>query len=116
MTKNLGTGVSGYLDPEGRSWETTVFQSSKPILDKELNLGQDTEQDMERRFRKRAMPSGWLAADFLDTADNTSGIFLVSAVVDELSAYEVVRRRTLIFTRPAFDRLVRGPAKDAADE
>lgn len=91
MTKNLGTGVSGYLEPEGRSWETTVFQSSKPVLDKELNLGQDTEQLQERRHRKRAMPSGWLAADFLDTADNTAGIFTVSAVVDELNIPQDLR-------------------------
>lgn len=37
-------------------------------------------------------------------------------VVDELSAYEVMRRRKLIFTRPAFDLLVRGPAKEPVDE
>ena len=36
--KNLGSLVSGYLDPEGRNWETAVYQSGKPVLDKELNL------------------------------------------------------------------------------
>ncbi len=29
--------------------------------------------------------------------------------VDQLNAYEVLRRRTLIFTKPAFERLVRDP-------
>lgn len=31
-------------------------------------------------------------------------------IVDELNAYEVLRRRKLIFTRPAFERLVQDPA------
>ena len=30
-------------------------------------------------------------------------------LVEELSAYEVLRGRKLIFTRPAFERLVRDP-------
>lgn len=40
-------------------------------------------------------------------------------VVDELNAYEVLRRQKLIFTRPAFERLVQDPVAmrvDALDE
>lgn len=83
-TKNLGPAVSGYLDPEGRAWETTVYQSGKPVLDKELNLIQDTEQDMELRLRRRSMPSGWISDDFLGTSDMTGPIYTLSAVANEL--------------------------------
>lgn len=83
-TKDLGPAVSGYLDPEGRNWETTVYQSGKPVLDKELNLTQDTEQDMELRLRRRSLPSGWISDDFLNTSLSNSAIFTVSATANEL--------------------------------
>ena len=35
-------------------------------------------------------------------------------VVDELAAYEVLRRKKLIFTESAFERLVHGPAESGA--
>lgn len=92
MTKDLGAGVSGYLEPEGRNWESIVYQASKPILDKELNLIQDAEQEQERRIRRRSfMPSGWLASDFLDTADNTAALFTASAVANELNIPQDLR-------------------------
>lgn len=90
-TKSYGGGVSGYLDPEGRGWETAVFQSSKPVLDKELNLVQDAEQENERRFRKRTFPSGWLSDDFLATSSSTSAIFTASAVANELAIPQDLR-------------------------
>ncbi len=90
-TKNLGAGVSGYLDPEGRNFETTVYQSGKPVLDKELNLAQDTEQDLELRTRRRTAPSGWIADDFLSTSDMTSGIFTASATANELKIPQDLR-------------------------
>jgi hypothetical protein len=83
-TKNYGPAVSGYLDPEGRSWETGVYQASKPVLDKELNLIQDAAQNEIRRFGKRSLPSGWLADDFLNTSNMTAAIFGTSATADEL--------------------------------
>jgi hypothetical protein len=83
-TKNLGTGVSGWLDPEGRNFETTVYQASKPVLDKELNLIQDVGQDQGRRIQKRSFPSGWLMADFLTTSDMTAAIYTASTTADEL--------------------------------
>jgi len=73
-TKNYGPGNSGYLDPTDRSWETAVYQASKPILDKELNLVQDAEQEALRRSSKVRAPSGWLSDDFLNSA--------VSALLD----------------------------------
>lgn len=82
--KNYGTGVSGYRDAEGRAWETTVYQASKPVLDAELNLIQDSEQEAEVRLRRKSLPSGWIAEDFLTNSDSTIGIFTGSAVANEL--------------------------------
>src|SRR6478735_591703 len=67
--KNYGAATSGYLDPSGRGWETAVYQASKPVLDKELNLIQDIEQDAFLRLSRRTFPSGWLGDDFLGTSD-----------------------------------------------
>jgi hypothetical protein len=67
-TKNYGPGTSGFLDPEGRNWETTVFQASKPILDKELNLSQDAEQHALRTLVRRSYPSGWISDNFLNSS------------------------------------------------
>lgn len=67
-TKNYGPGTSGYLDPEGRNWETTVYQASKPILDKELNLAQDAEQGALRVLGRKTHPSGWLTDNFLNSS------------------------------------------------
>jgi len=83
-TKNYGTGVSGYRDAEGRAWETTVYQASKPVLDAELNLIQDAEQEAEIRFRRKSIPSGWIAEDFLGNSDSTIGIFTGSSIANEL--------------------------------
>lgn len=77
--KSLGPGVSGYLDPEDRAWETVAYQAGKPVLDKELNLVQDAEQDAELRFRRRSVPSGFLMEDFLSVRAGTTGL---TAIVD----------------------------------
>lgn len=83
--KNLGAGVSGYLNPDGRNWETAVYQASKPVLDKELNLTQDAEQELLSRIRRRSYPSGWVSEDFLTTSSSTSGVQLaVSGVANQL--------------------------------
>lgn len=78
-TKSYGAGTSGYLDAEGRAWETTIFQAGKPVLDKELNLAQDSEQEAEVQFRRRTLPSGWMADDFLNIRAGLTGI---DAIVD----------------------------------
>lgn len=90
-TKDYGSAVSAHLDPEGRNWETTVYQSGKPVLDKELNLVQDTEQDLGLRFRRRTFPSGWIASDFLDTSDMSSAIYSLSANANELEIPQDLR-------------------------
>ena len=84
-TKNFGTIVSGYLDPEGRNWETTVFQAGKPILDKELNLQEDIATDTSRVTRVATSPSGWVCSDFLATSSATTGIFVASVTPNQLS-------------------------------
>jgi hypothetical protein len=66
--KNYGAGTSGYLDPEGRNWETAVNQASKPILDKELNLIQDAGQEAQRTLRRKTFPSGWISENFLNSS------------------------------------------------
>ena len=92
MTKEFGTGVGGWHDPRGRNWETTVFQASKPVLDKELNLAQDSKQDMERRIRLRSFTSGWISEDILDSGDMSAAIFLSTGVPDELTIRMVLER------------------------
>lgn len=83
--KNYGPLVSGYLDPDGRNWETTVFQAGKPVLDKELNLQEDIATDTNRLVRVRTNPSGWLAAvvggfprTSLDSSDVSGDLFATS--------------------------------------
>ena len=77
-SKNLGPGVSGYLNPDARAWETTVFQAGKAVLDKELNLQQDVDGGAGQLALRRTMPSGWLADDFLSTSDMSSAIFVAT--------------------------------------
>ncbi len=72
-TKNYGPATSGYRDPEGRSWETTVFEAGKPILDVELNLVQDAEQDALSKLSRKTFPTGWLADAFLGSS--TAGLY-----------------------------------------
>lgn len=82
--KNYGAAVSGYRDPEGRAFETTVYQAGKPVLDAELNLIQDAEQDASLQLRRRSLPSGWIADDYLSTSDMTAAIYTLSTVANEL--------------------------------
>lgn len=81
-TKSYGVGISGYLEPSGRAWETTVFLAGKPVLDKELQLFQDAGQEAELTLRQKTLPSGWLASDLLGVRGGTVG---VDAIVDSSS-------------------------------
>lgn len=81
-TKNLGPTVSGYLNPDGRNWETVVFQAGKPILDKELILGEDIDVGAGQLALTRAMPSGWLTDEFLDTSDSASSLFIAGSALE----------------------------------
>ena len=83
-TKNFGAGVSAYLDVDGRSFETTVYQASKPVLDSELNQVQDVNQARNRSLFQLAQ-SGWLSQDILDTSSHSSGIFIASGTANELA-------------------------------
>ena len=82
-SKNLGPGVSGYLNPDERAWETTVFQAGKPVLDKELNLQQDVDGGAGQLATKLAMFSGWISEDFLNTSDMSAAVFTPSLVADQ---------------------------------
>ncbi len=83
-TKNLGTLVSGYLNPDGRNWETIGFQAGKPVLDKELNLSQDVDIGSAQMAVKLALPSGWLTTGFLETSDTTPEIYTALATANAL--------------------------------
>lgn len=85
--KNLGVGVSGYLDPEGRSFETVVYQVDKPVLDKELNLTQDIAASLTRRTN----PSGWVGLDPLSKTSITSSLFLANSTANLLSVAQPLK-------------------------
>jgi hypothetical protein len=85
MTKEYGPAVSGYNIPDGRAWETVVFEAGKPVLDRELNLSQDVDGGTAQAVLRRSTPSGWLADDFLGrAADATGQIYSPSAVANQL--------------------------------
>jgi hypothetical protein len=71
MNKKFSGTVTRYLDPENRSYETVVFQSSKPVLDSELNLKQDVSLETGLFDTiKSSIPSGFIYGDFLkDSVD-----------------------------------------------
>ena len=74
-SKNYGPSVSGYLDPTGRNFETTVFQAGKPVLDSELNLAGDISTGFGQAALRRVMPSGWLSDDFTSSSNMAAAIF-----------------------------------------
>ncbi len=73
--KNFGPAVSGYLDPDGRSFENVVTQSGKPVLDKELNLGADLSSGLTQAILKKTIPSGWIGNEFLDQISSLLGLY-----------------------------------------
>ena len=88
-TKNYGAGVSGYRDPEGRCFETVVYQTGKAVLDAELNLNQDSNQDARARLRRVSFPSGWLSENYLGSS--TSDLFVGALTTgDEVELTELM--------------------------
>lgn len=79
--KSFGTGVSGYINPEGRNYETNVVMAGKYVLDVEQNLAQDIAG-----VRKVApgVPSGWLCPDFLSTDSPTQALFTSSPAANTI--------------------------------
>jgi hypothetical protein len=55
-----GTAVSRYLAPGEHSWDEGVYQSSKPVLDSELNLSQEINRVIRNLTQEREITSGWL--------------------------------------------------------
>jgi len=89
--KYLGPGTSGYNIPDGRSWETVAHKAGVPLLDRELNLGQDLDIGSGQLALKNALPSGWLSDDFLTTSDSTLAIFSPSAVANTLEIPNTIK-------------------------
>jgi len=89
--KYLGPGVSGYDVPDGRAFESCVFISGKPILDRELVLSQDLSDGYGQLALRSSIPSGWLSDDFLTTSDATSAIFSSSAVANTLEIPNAIK-------------------------
>jgi hypothetical protein len=69
--KNYGAGVSGYLDPSERNFETVVFQAGKPVVDSELNLAPEIVEQDARALRL----SGWLSPDILRSTANADFLY-----------------------------------------
>jgi len=85
MTKNFGTPpVTGYLVPEGRAWETVIFEAGKPILDRELNLSQDIDGGAAQAALRNVFPSGWLSGDPLSTSDAVGSIYVHTTTANAL--------------------------------
>jgi hypothetical protein len=82
--KDFGPAVSGYLDPDGRAFENAVYQASKPILDKELNLSDELANLAGTSLGRRLAPSGWLSDDALERSDSLSGIFVANTTANTL--------------------------------
>ena len=89
--KNLGSLVSGYLDPVGYNYETVVLQAGKPIVDQELNLVQDLGAD--QIAIQLGTPSGWLAPDALRVSDPTAAIFVTTT---DYNALRIPNLRALV--------------------
>jgi len=85
--RNFGPAVSGYLLPDGRAFETTVFQAGKPVLDKELNLAQDIDSGYALDLARSIAPSGWLTDVHINSSDPMGGsgsIFIPSPIANTL--------------------------------
>ena len=80
MNKNYGPSVLGYLDPDLRSFELAVFQTGKPVLDKELNLNEDIATSLQRKALSETVPSGWISQDFLGTSDHSNFFVYLSPI------------------------------------
>lgn len=85
MTKNLGPSVSGYDEPAGRAWETTVFQAGKEVLDRELNLGQDINISVTQSALRSSICSGFLSKHSVRSSDPTAEIFGATSVANTLN-------------------------------
>jgi len=83
-TKNFGAAVSGYLDPDGRSFENPVFQAGKPVLDKELNLAEDIANTFGLSLARRVYPSGWVTNEHLNKSDPLATLFVPSVTANLL--------------------------------
>lgn len=83
-TKNLGPLSSVYLDPEGRGFETVVFQANKPVVDGELVLSGDLIDDARRAAMRLTSPSGWVSKHFLKDK-HVESLFTASVVANRLT-------------------------------
>jgi hypothetical protein len=84
-TKDYGAAVSGYLDPDNRSFENLVSQAGKPVLDKELNLAADLQALAAQAVLKQATPSGWVSNEFLSKAAPVLSLTAPSSTPNYLS-------------------------------
>ena len=89
--KNYGPIVSGYLNPVGRNWETVVNQAGKAILDVEQNLLQDIDIGQAEADITRALPSGWIANEFLNSTAGTLPLFASSAGANVLTLQNALK-------------------------
>ena len=61
MSINLGKDVVTTFNNENYNYDSVVFQDGKPLLDGELNLSQQTVQDLITRMGSSVVGSGWVS-------------------------------------------------------
>lgn len=72
-----GTTTSRYLSPSDASWDSTVYQSGKPILDAELNLSPDITKEVQNLLLSKTQPSG-----FINTGSDTLSTYTFQTTSD----------------------------------
>jgi hypothetical protein len=82
--KYFGPAVSGYLNPDGRSFETTVFEAGKPVLDRELNLSQDLDSGFALGVARGLAASGWLTDSHVNSSEPVSSLLVTSSTANTL--------------------------------
>jgi hypothetical protein len=84
--KDYGSGVSQVIQPDGRNWDTLVFESGKPVLDWEQNLQADIQA--YQAFKAgvlRGAPSGFIGSGRVLTtpdAEDSGYAFITGAPAD----------------------------------
>ena len=99
MNKSYGAAVTRTIDPVGYSYDNFIGRAGKPLLDSELNLGQDIAGESRASILRRLLPSGWTqmsaegetySFDLSGAASNTLSIHSVDSIVALVNGWEIV--------------------------
>jgi hypothetical protein len=97
--KDLGPDVSqtpasistgGSFSGEDKAYESIVIQEGKSVIDWEMNLRGEIAADYGyRQSNQRSLPSSWLDADFLETADLSGSYTFLAAAGGNESKFQL---------------------------